>query len=269
MNFLTDIDLKSKFPVQAHGILEQVQDILPVVFGVVYYPLWLVCALLYGLSPFKMPFESFFDEIAVKSDSYTHFKSVRDGKVDEGGDAVVPLSQFAHAHKESMEDKSDDKVPGRDQIIKSLLKIASLDRTHITEVVRGENEMFADDLKFTDHIVSYLDRKEWITSFHALTVMMSAKIVEIESIRHDAELSVVQFRMCWMTPFSFINELVGGMEFSNVMVVRFDESDRVCQIDEYWNGRDHLNAMGLVGVMRRMTAWVTLPLCQITSCFAK
>jgi len=283
MNFIHEIDLKSKIPVQAHDMLEQVQDVLPVIIGVFYYPLWFVSALLYGLLPFEIPYASFFERHSVKSDSYTHSEKVcgakavdeKHGQVpngDHAGEPVVPLAQFAHAQQAAVEDRLEKsvKVPGRDRVIKSLLKIASLDKAHITEIVRGENEMFAENLKFTDHIVSYWDRKEWISSFHALTLMMSAKIVDIESIRDDADLSVVHFRMCWMSPFSFVNEhLMGGMEFNNVMVIKFDGSNRVCQIDEYWNGRDHLDVMGVLAVMRRITALVTLPFCQIISCFTK
>jgi len=249
------LPLESSVGVHLHDMRLRAQEGLRWTVGIVYYPLWLLCAFAYGLSPLEVPCKEMIDSVTVKSGSFAHLQALAGDQQDDDDHDDGP--------------KKSARSPGRDKAIKSLLRIASLDRDYIAEVVHGENDMFAEKLKFTDHIVSYSDRREWSTSFHALALMMSAKIVEVEDIRDEQDLSVVNVKMCWLTPFEWINEKVGGFEFSNVMVVQFDESNRVCQIDEFWNGRDHLDGMGVFDVMRRVTSIATLPMMQIISCFAK
>jgi len=252
--------------VQMDDLKAQAQTVLQWTFGIVYYPLWFLCAFVYGLNPYALgPIEDIAGPIWDYCTSITGFTAKKDD------DSTTNLQALLTGKKDDAANglMKSAKVPGRDKAIQSVLKIAGLDKQFISEVINEENDTFAEELKFTDHIVSYSNRKEWITSFHALTSIMSSKIVESETIRDEKDLSVVNVKMCWMSPFEFINEKVGGFEFSNVMVIRFDESNRVCQIDEFWNGRDHLDGMGVFGIMRKVTGIVTLPILQIISCFAK
>ena len=102
--------VETSLGVQLHDVMFQAQDVLCLVFGVIYYPLWLVWALIYGLWPSKIPFQSFFDEHSVQSDAYTQYhsralaaakedegqkKSVKDPKRDTGRQLVIH-KHFSH-----------------------------------------------------------------------------------------------------------------------------------------------------------------------------
>jgi len=257
--------------IDVDGLLTQAVDALTIFLGVVWYPLWTIVSLCYGLWPSTMevPFSDYIAPYTVHVN----------GEPDDSYSYVFPVGDTITKKEEGQNGKNKagkvTKASARDKAIKSLIKIVSLDKAQCKSVMEEETESgvdhFAEDLKFNDPLVTYEGRNDWITSFNALTMLMSAKILDIENIRDESDITVVHLRMCWMTPFPTLNEWIGarGLELDNVMVIRFDESNRVCEINEFWNGRDHLDGSGVFGVMRKVTAMATVPICKVVSCIGK
>merc|ERR1719221_1268879 len=125
--------------VQMDDLKAHAQTVLQWTFGIVYYPLWFLCAFVYGLNPYALgPIEDIAGPIWDYCTSITGFT----GKKDDAANGLMKSA----------------KVPGRDKAIQSVLKIAGLDKQFISEVINEENDVFAEELKFTDHIVSYSNR---------------------------------------------------------------------------------------------------------------